>query len=124
VENKSETSLDIDTAGMEFVREFLKGKAQPLDFEDLVYQIALFKTRDDRKSQVKVYDPGCEYKAGDLIYKEYPGQLPVGNKKYISVADGVILTVEEARNRGGRDEIRLRYEGTSEFRKYTEYLVK
>ena len=37
---------------------------------------------------------------------------------------GVILKVEEARNRGGRDEIRLSYDGTSEFRKYTEYLVK
>ena len=124
MENKSETSLDIGAADMEFVREFLKGKAQPLNFEDLVYQVALFKTRNDRKSQVKVYDPGCEYVAGDLIYKEYPGQLPVGNKKYIAAANGVILKVEEARNRGGRDEIRLSYDGTSEFRKYTEYLVK
>jgi hypothetical protein len=124
VENKSETGLDIGAVEMEFVREFLKGKAQPLEFEDLVYQVALFKTRDDRKSRVKVYDPGCEYQAGDLIYKDYPGQLPVGNKKYIAVDGGVILKVEEARNRGGRDEIRLSYEGTSEFRKYTEYLVK
>ncbi len=109
---------------MEFVREFLKGKTQPLDFEDVVYQVALFKTRDDRKSQVKVYDPGCEYSAGDLIYKEYPGQLPVGNKKYIAIDQGVILKVEDVRNRGGRDEIRLSYDGTSEFRKYTEYLVR
>ena len=45
VENKSETSLDIGAADMEFVREFLKGKTQPLDFEDVVYQVALFKTR-------------------------------------------------------------------------------
>src|SRR5512136_1444999 len=109
---------------MEFVREFLKGKVQPLEFDDLVYQVALFKTRDDRKSRVKVYDPGCEYQTGDLIYKEYPGQLPVGNKKYIAVDGGVILKVEEARNRGGREEIRLSYDGTSEFRRYTEYLVK
>jgi hypothetical protein len=124
VENKIETSLDINADDMEFVRHYLKGKTQPLEFEDLVYQTALFKTRDDRKSRVKVYDPGCEYAAGDLIYKEYPGQLPVGNKKYIAVDQGVILRVEEARNRGGRDEIRLSYDGTSEFRRYTEYLVK
>ncbi len=124
VENKIETNLDIGAADMDFVREFLKGKTQPLEFEDLVYQVALFKTREDRKSQVKVYDPGCEYKAGDQIFKEYPGQLPVGNKKYITVDQGVILNVEEARNRGGRNEIRLSYDGTSEFRKYTEYLVK
>jgi len=124
VENKNETDLDIGAAEMEFVREFLKDKAQPLDFEDLVYQVALFKTRDDRRSRVKIYDPNCEYQAGDLIYKDYPGQLPVGNKKYISVEEGVILKVEEARNRGGRDEIRLSYEGTSEFRRYTEYLLR
>ena len=48
----------------------------------------------------------------------------MGNKKYIAVDQGVILKVEETRNRGGRDEIRLSYDGTSEFRKYTEYLVK
>jgi hypothetical protein len=124
VENKIETSLDIGAADMDFVREFLKGKTQPLDFADIVYQVALFKTRDNRKSRVKVYDPGCEYKAGDLIFKDYPGQLPVGNKKYIAMDRGVILKVEEARSRGGRDEILLSYEGTSEFRKYTEYLVK
>ena len=124
MENKNETNLDIGPAEMEFILEFLKDKTQPLDFADLVYQVALFKTRDDRKSRVKIYDPDCEYQAGDLIYKEYPGQLPVGNKKYISVAEGVILKVEEARNRGGRDEIRLSYEGTSEFRRYTEYLLR
>jgi len=124
VENKIETSLDIGAADMEFVRQFLKGKTQPLDFADIVYQVALFKTRDDRKSQVKVYDPGCEYKAGDLIFKDYPGQLPVGNKKYITVDQGVILKVEEARHRNGREEILLSYDGTSDFRKYTEYLVK
>jgi hypothetical protein len=116
--------MDMGAPAMDFVREFLKGKTQPLDFEDVVYQVALFKTRDDRKSLVKVYDPGCEYQGGDLIFKEYPGQLPVGNKKYIAIDQGVILKVEEARHRNGRDEIRLSYEGTSEFRKYTEYLVK
>lgn len=124
MESKIETSMEMGAAEMEFVRDFLKGKTMPLEFEDVVYQVALFKTREDRKSQVKVYDPGCEYQAGDLIYKEYPGQLPVGNKKYIAVDQGVILKVEEARHRGGRDEIRLSYEGTSEFRRYTEYLVK
>jgi len=124
VDNKIETSLDIGAEDIEFIRHYLKGKTLPLDFADVVYQVALFKTRDDRKSRVKVYDPDCEYQAGDLIFKEYPGQLPVGNKKYVAVDQGVILKVEEARNRGGRDEIRLSYDGTSEFRKYTEYLVK
>jgi hypothetical protein len=124
VDSKIETSLDIGAADVEFIRQFLKGKKQPVEFEDIVYQVALFKTQNDRKSQVKVYDPECEYKAGDLIFKDYPGQLPVGNKKYISVDQGVILKVEEARSRAGREEIRLSYDGTSEFRKYTEYLLK
>ncbi|MBN2346442.1 MAG: hypothetical protein JXO51_08610 [Candidatus Aminicenantes bacterium] len=124
MDNKSETSLDIGSNDMEFIRKFLKGKTQPLELDEVVYQLALFKTREDRKSRVKVYDSGCEYQAGDLIYKEYPGQLPVGNKKYISVDEGVILKIEEVRSRLGRDEVRLSYEGTSEFRRYAEYLVK
>lgn len=124
MDNKNQANLDIGPADLEFVRDFLKGKQQPLEFAELVGQVALFKTREDRKSRVKVYDPNCEYQAGDLIYKEYPGQLPVGNKKYIAVEGGVILKVEEARSRGGREEIRLSYDGTSEFRRYTEYLVR
>jgi hypothetical protein len=116
--------LDVGAAEMDFIREFLQGRTQPVEFEDIVYQVALFKTRDNRKSRVKVYDPGCEYKAGDLIFKDYPGQLPVGNKKYITMDRGVILKVEEARSRGGLEEILLSYEGTSDFRRYTEYLVK
>ncbi|HSQ34394.1 MAG TPA: hypothetical protein VLQ89_00230, partial [Candidatus Binatia bacterium] len=124
MDKQSENNLDIGSEDMEFIKSFLKGKFQPLEFNDLVYQVALFKTQDNRKNRVKVYDPDCEYAAGDLIYKEYPGQLPIGNKKYTSVEQGIILKVEEVRNRSGRDEILLSYDGTSEFRKYAEYLKK
>lgn len=119
-----ENSLDVGKEDVDFIKSYLKGKFQPLEFTDLVYQVALFKTQDNRKSRVKVYDPNCEYKAGDLIFKEYPGQLPIGNKKNTAVEQGIILKVEEVRSRSGRDEIRLSYDGTSEFRKYAEYLKK
>jgi len=109
---------------MDFIKTYLKGKSQPLEFNDLVYQVALFKTQDNRKNRVHVYDPDCEYRVGDLIYKEYPGQLPIGNKKYASVEQGIILKVEDVRSRSGRDEILLSYDGTSDFRKYAEYLKK
>lgn len=124
MEKQLENSLDIGQEDVDFIKSYLKGKSQPLEFADIVYQLALFKTQDNRKSKVKVYDPDCEYVAGDLIYKEYPGQLPIGNKKYTAVEEGIILRVEEVRSRPGRDEIRLSYDGTSEFRKYAEYLKK
>jgi hypothetical protein len=124
VDKQSESTLDIGGEDIDFIKSFLKGKTQPVDFADLVYQLALFKTRENRKNRVKIYHPGCAYEVGDLIFKEYPGQLPVGNKKYTAVEQGIILKVEEVRNRSGRDEILLSYEGTSEFRKYTEYLKK
>jgi hypothetical protein len=124
VDKQLENSLDIGNEDIDFIKSYLKGKFQPLEFNDIVYQVALYKTQDDRKSRVKVYDPNCEYKAGDLIFKEYPGQLPIGNKKYTAVEQGIILKIEEVRNRSGRDEILLSYDGTSEFRKYTEYLKK
>ncbi|MCX6553777.1 MAG: hypothetical protein NTZ12_01990 [Candidatus Aminicenantes bacterium] len=124
MDKQLENSLDIGNEDIDFIKSYLKGKSQPLEFADIVYQVALFKTQDNRKSRVKVYDPDCEYSPGDLIYKEYPGQLPIGNKKYTSVEQGIILKVEDVRNRQGRDEIRLSYDGTSEFRKYAEYLKK
>jgi hypothetical protein len=124
VDKQLENSLDIGKEDIDFIKLYLKGKFQPLEFTDIVYQVALFKTQDNRKSRVKVYDPNCEYKVGDLIFKEYPGQLPIGNKKYTAVEQGVILKVEEVRSRSGWDEIRLSYDGTSEFRKYAEYLKK
>ena len=124
MDKQADHNLDIGKEDIDFIMSFLKGKFQPLAFEDLVYQVALFKTQDSRKNRVKLYDPNCEYAVGDLIFKEYPGQLPIGNKKYTHVEQGIILEVEEVRNRSGRDEILLSYDGTSEFRKYTEYLKK
>jgi hypothetical protein len=124
VDKQQENNLDIGKEDSDFIKSFLKGKFQPLEFDDLVYQLALFKTQDSRKNRVKVYDPNCEYVAGDLIFKDYPGQMPIGNKKYTHVEQGIILKVEEVRSRAGRDEILLSYDGTSEFRKYAEYLKK
>lgn len=124
MDKQAENSLDVGSEDLDFIKSYLKGKSQPLEFADIVYQLALFKTRDNRKSQVKVYDSDCTYAVGDLLYKEYPGQLPIGSKKYTAVEEGIILKVEEVRSRLGRDEIRLSYDGTSEFRKYAEYLKK
>ena len=117
-------NLEISSEDIEFLKTYIKGKFQPVDFDEIVYQVAMFKTQEKRKSKVKLYDPDCEYVAGDLLYKEYPGNLPVGSKKFIHTPLGVILRVEEARTRMGRNEIRLSYDGTSDFRKYTEYLKK
>jgi hypothetical protein len=117
-------SLDITPADLAVVKTYLKDKHQPVVFNDLAFQVAIFKTQDKRSLQVKVYDPGCEYKVGDLLFKEYPGSLPVGSKKTIELPEGVILKVEETRSLPGMNAIRLSYEGTSEFRHYTEYLKK
>jgi hypothetical protein len=124
VDKQLENNLDIGNEDIGFLKSFLKGKFHPLEFNDLVYQVALFKTQDNRKNRVKIYDPNCEYTVGDLIFKEYPGQMPIGNKKYTHVDQGIILRVEDVRSRSGRDEILLSYDGTSEFRKYAEYLKK
>jgi hypothetical protein len=115
-------NLNIEEKDIVFVKEFLKGKIIPVDFVDVVYQIALFKTQEKRENKVKIYNPDCEYEVGDLIYKEYPGKIPIGSKKYIEMDKGVVLKVVDVRTRFGLDEIRLSYEGTSAFRKYTDYL--
>ncbi|HNX96515.1 MAG TPA: hypothetical protein PKK12_02440, partial [Candidatus Aminicenantes bacterium] len=124
MEKKTDASLDIGKEEVAFVKTFLQKKLVPVPFDELALQVALFKTRDKRKSVVKVYHPGCEFKAGDLIYKEYPGALPIASKKWIELSEGVILRVEEIRFRAGQHEMRLSYEGTSQFRLYIEFLKK
>jgi len=117
-----EVNLNIEKKDIKFCKEFLSGKTNPVELDDIVYQIALFKTEDNRAHKVKIYNPGCEYKVNDLIYKEYPGKIPIGVKKYIEISHGVVLKVVDIRTRFGIDEIKLSYEGTSEFKKYINYL--
>jgi hypothetical protein len=119
-----DVNLNIGEKDIALVKEFLKGKTTPVDLSDVAYRIALFKTRETRSHKVKIYNPNCEYKVGDLIYKEYPGKIPVGSKKSIEIEGGVVLNVVELRNRYGFNEVKLKYEGTSEFKKYTGYLER
>jgi len=118
------SSLEIGPADIDFLKSYLQGKTNPLPFEEVVHQLAIYKTQENRTVRVKLYDPECEYQAGDLIYKEYPGKIPVGSKKFVELSEGVILKVQETRQRAGLHEIVLSYEGTSEYRKYIEYLHK
>lgn len=117
-------NLNIDEKDIVQVKEFLKGKINPVDLQDVVYRVALFKTKERRSHKVKLYNPDCEYREGDLIYKEYPGKIPVGSKKQIEIDSGVVLKVVEVRTRFGINEIKLSYEGTSEFKKYIQYLER
>ena len=119
-----EVNLDVQNEDLKFIKDFLRDKTSPVPFDDVLYQLALHKTEEDRQTKVKVYDPDCHYEVGDLIYKEYPGRLPIGVKKYIEIDQGVILRVEEVRCRSFGGEILLSYSDTSDFRKYTEYLKK
>ena len=115
-------NLNVEDKDIEFIKDYLKDKVNPVDLEEIAYRLALFKTRESRSHKVKLYNPNCEYKEGDLIYKEYPGKIPVGSKKYIVMDRGVVLKVVGIRNRFGIDEIQLKYEGTSDFKKYADYL--
>ena len=119
-----EVNLTIEDKDIAVVKNYLKGKEEPVQLSEVNYQVALYKTQDKRKNRVKVYNPNCEYKVGDLIYKEYDGKLPVGAKKSIDMGRGVVLKVVEVKVSAGYHEIKLAYEGTSDFRKYTDYLER
>lgn len=117
-----ETNLNIEKKDIKYIKELLSGKSNPVELDEIAYHLALFKTQDSRAHKVKIYNPDCEYKVNDLIYKEYPGHIPVGAKKFIEIDHGVVLKVVEIKNRFGIDEVKLNYEGTSEFKKYIAYL--
>ena len=96
-----DVNLSIEKEDIDFLRKQLHGKVLPLELAELAYQLALFKTREKRTDKVKIYNPNCQYEVGDLIYKEYPGKIPVGAKKYIEMERGVVLRVAETRERFG-----------------------
>ncbi|MEN8153987.1 MAG: hypothetical protein ABFR75_08175 [Acidobacteriota bacterium] len=118
-----EININIEDVDIKFLLDFLKGKDSPVKIEEIARELALFKTVKNREERVKVYDPRCDYKAGDLIYKEYKGKIPVGSKKYVELERGVVLKVVDVRSRF-KDEIKLIYEGTSAYKKYTDYLKR
>ncbi len=118
-----ETNLNIEEKDLKFIRDYLKEKDDPVPIEEISLNLAFYKTEKNRAQKVKIYSPGCEYKEGDLIYKEYPGKLPVGTKKHLELESGVVLKVVEVRTRF-KDEIKLAYEGTSDYKKYIDYLKR
>jgi len=118
-----ETNLNIEEKDLVFIKDFLKGKENPVDLDEISNALAFFKTEKNRVQKVKIYSPNCEYKVGDLIYKEYPGKIPIGTKKYIELTGGVVLKVVEVRTRF-KDEVKLAYDGTSDYKKYIDYLKR
>ncbi len=115
-------NLNVEKEDIAVIKKAVAGKLLPLELDFIVTQVALFKTQGERKNRVKRYNPRCEYKVDDLIYKEYSSKIPIGSKKYVELQRGVVLKVDELRSRPGIEEIKLSYDGTSIFRKYIAYL--
>ncbi len=118
-----EVNLNIESKDIKFLKDFLKGVKSPVEIDELTNQLALFKTESKLNDKVKIYDPKCDYKVDDLIYKEYHGKIPIGTKKHIELERGVVLKVVEVRSRF-KEEIKLKYEGTSDYKKYLDYLTR
>jgi len=117
-----EINLNVEKEDIAVIKKTIAGKELPVELQEIIKQVALFKTKSERKSKVKLYNPNCEFKQGDLIYKEYNSKIPIGAKKFVELERGVVLKVEEVRSRNGFEQIKLSYDGTSIFRKYIQYL--
>ncbi len=119
-----EELFKIEEQDLLFLKNYLQGQENPVKTTELARQLVMFKTESDRQKKIKIYNPECSYEIGDLIYKEYSGKLPVGNKKFIELEQGVVLKVVELRQGSGVSYIKLIYEGSAEFRKHIDYLTK
>jgi len=120
-----EVNLEIESKDIEFLKELLKDKKSPVHIDTVLYDLAVFKTSDIRKSKIKIYNQNAEYKVGDLIYKEFSGKLRIGTKKFIELDRiGVVLRVVDVRESNNYNEIKLAYDGTSDFKKYIDYLER
>jgi len=118
-----EVNLNIESQDLKFLKDFLEGANAPVEIDELTNQLALFKTQSKMDDKVKIYDQRCEYKVNDLIYKKYHGKIPTGTKKSIELEKGVVLKVVEVRDTF-KTEIKLKYEGTSDYKKYLDYLTR
>lgn len=111
---------------MEFIEGELLKDQRPLSLHELVEKLAYQKTSTQRVQEVKIYDPLCVYKVGDLIYKEYDENLPVGSKVSQHFRGAVVLriinkTFYPAFN---CEMLEVDYSGGGVFRKYIDYMKK
>lgn len=119
-------TTEIKESDLLFLEKELERDKKPFSLEEMAERLVFMKTADQREQVVYHYDPTCRYEVGDLIYKEYDEQLPIGNKQTEYFQGAVVLKVIKKTyfSSYNCEILELDYAGGGPFRRYIDYMRK
>jgi len=119
-------TTEIKESDLIFLEKELEREKKSFSLEEMAERLVFMKTADQRQQVVYRYDPACRYEVGDLIYKEYDEQLPIGNKQTEYFQGAVVLkVVRKTYFPSYNSEIlEVDYTGGGPFRRYIDYMKK
>lgn len=108
-----------------YVKNELDENKKPEALHVLSKKLAYKKNATQLSHEVKIYNPQCEFKIGDQIYKEYDEALVVSSKGTEHFKGGVVLKVINKivfENYG--EMLEVDYSGGGAFRKHIDFMKK
>jgi hypothetical protein len=108
-----------------YVKTELDENKKPEVLHVLSKKLAYKKNATQLSQEVKIYDPQCEFKIGDLIYKEYDEPLVVSSKGTEHFKGGVVLkVVNKIVFEDYGEMLEVDYTGGGVFRKHIDFMKK
>ncbi len=119
-------TIEIKESDLLFLEKELERDKKPFSLEEMAERLVFMKTADQREQVVYRYDPACRYEVGDLIYKEYDEQLPIGNRQTEYFQGAVVLKIIKKTYFPSYncEILEVDYAGGGPFRRYIDYMRK
>ncbi len=124
--DKENENIKITEKDLDYIEKEFSHTSKPVPLNELTKTLAFQKKSDQLNQEVKKYDPNCQYKIGDFIYKEYDEPLIVSSKGTEYFKGSVVLNVvnKVAYESFDCEMLEVDYTGGGKFRKYIEYMKK
>jgi hypothetical protein len=124
--SKDNENTTIAAKDLAWLQDELHKDEAVVNLQDLATKLAYRKNAGQLSQEVKVYDPNCEYKVGDLICKEYDEQLQVSSKGAEHFQGAVVLKVlnKISYDSFNCEMLEVDYTGGGIFRRHVEYMKR
>jgi len=124
--SKDNENTTIAAKDLAWLQDELHKDEAVVTLQDLATKLAYRKNAGQLSQEVKVYDPNCEYKVGDLICKEYDEQLLVSSKGAEHFQGAVVLKVinKISYDSFNCEMLEVDYTGGGTFRRHVEYMKR
>jgi len=124
--SKDNENTTISAEDLAWLQDDLRKNTAVVTLHDLAVKLAYRKNAGLLSQEVKVYDPNCAYKVGDLIYKEYDEQLLVSSKGTEHFKGTVVLQVIKkiSYESFNCEMLEVDFTGGGTFRRHIDYMKK